>query len=368
MDRADLPYRRGPSSRRYIPIMDVKAVNAYAYQVWSHRQGAVVARMIHLGHRLGLYKAMAGQGPMSADALAERAGISRRYAEEWLRCQAAGGLLEYDNDLFMLPDAGAAVLADDEHSPFFSATAFVPTDARAEADRLAAAFTSDSGYGYDEGGHELVEVLEGLNAPWARLLLPTVVVDAIPGLRRQLETGATIIDVGCGSGLAIAALADAFPASTFYGIDPSELAIARSRQVLAPFENASAEVGYAESIEDRHADIVTAFDCLHDMSRPDLALQSIRRVLGDDGLLVVKDIRTAATFEEQLKNPMLAMMYGLSIMSCLPSGLASDDGLGLGNQGLHPEKLADLAAEAGFTRFDVHDLNDPVNLYYEIRT
>jgi len=347
--------------------MDIKAINAFAFTVWSHRQGAVVAQMIHLGHRLGLYKAMAGQGPMTAAALAKRAGIGERYAEEWLRCQAAGGLLEYDNHMFLLPDAGAAVLADDQSSPFFSAGAFAPVDARAQADRLADAFQTNSGHGYDEGGTDLVDILEGMNAPWARLVLPAMVVDSIPGFRDRLERGALVIDVGCGSGLAVAALAEAFPQSTFVGIDPSEHAITRAQERLADMPNASAEVGYAETVEAREADVVTAFDCLHDMSRPDQALTSMRAALPDDGLLVVKDIKTARTFEEQGKNPMLAMMYGLSIMSCLPSGLATEDGLGLGNQGLYPEKMQEMAAGAGFTQFTVHDLGDPVNLYFEIR-
>lgn len=347
--------------------MDIKAINAYSFTVWSHRQGAVVAQMIHLGHRLGLYKAMAGQGPMTAAAVAKRAGVGERYAEEWLRCQAAGGLLEYDNHMFLLPDAGAAVLADDESSPFFSAGAFTPVDARAQADRLVGAFQNDIGHGYDEGGADLVDVLEGMNAPWARLVLPGMVVDSIPGFRDRLEHGAVVIDVGCGSGLAVEALAEAFPQSTFVGIDPSEHAIARAKERLADVPNASAEVGYAEKIETRQADVVTAFDCLHDMSRPDQALSSIRSALPNDGLLVVKDIKTARTFEEQFKNPMLAMMYGLSIMSCLPSGLATEDGLGLGNQGLYPEKMRVMATTAGFTQFSVHDLGDPVNLYFEIR-
>lgn len=346
--------------------MDVKAINQYTFVVWSQRQGAVVSQMIHLGHRLGLYRAMAGRGAMSAAEVAERAGVDERYVEEWLRCQAAAGLLEHEAGTFRLPDEGIAVLADDETSPFYSTAAFTPVDAIAQAERLEVAFRTGAGHSYDAGGRALVETLEGMNRPWATLVLPTVVVDAIPGLRPRLEAGVTVVDIGCGSGQAIAALARSFPRSTFRGIDPSELAIERSRTVLADIPNATAEAGYAEGVEGESVDVVTAFDCLHDMARPDLALASIRSVLEDDGLLLVKDIKTAPTFDEQQKNPMLAMMYGLSVMSCLPSGMATDDGMALGNQGLPADKLEDLVRAAGFTGFVVHDLKDPVNLYYEV--
>lgn len=346
--------------------MDIKAINQYAFLVWSQRQGAVVSQMIHLGDRLGLFGTMMGQGFMSPVDLADSANVSERYAEEWLRCLAAAGLLDHDAGTFALSDVGAAVLADRENSPFFSAAGFTPVDARAQAERLEHAFRSDSGHGYDAGGAALVETLEGMNSPWARLVLPTVVVGSIPGFRERLERGVQVVDVGCGAGHAVAALARTFEASTFRGIDPSLLAIERAHDVLADIPNATASVGSAEDMPVAEVDVVTAFDCLHDMARPDRALASIRQALKDDGLLVVKDIKTALTFEEQQKNPMLAMMYGLSVMSCLPSGMSTDDGMALGNQGLPPEKLEQLVREAGFTGFAVHDLKDPVNMYYEV--
>lgn len=346
--------------------MDPTDVKQFAFKVWSYRQGAVVSQMIHLGHRLGLFAALAGDSS-TPDELAMRTGTDARYVQEWLRCMAAADLLDHHQGRFHVSEAGLAVLADSEGSPVFAAAAFIPIDLREQEERLLAVFKAGGGFDYDAAGPEMIDQLEAMNRPWADHLLPTVVIDGFDGLRRRLEDGIDLVDVGCGSGLAVRALAESFPHSRFLGLDPAHHAVERAEVVVAGLENARVVVGTAHDLEPGSADVVTAFDCLHDMTRPDQALGDIRQAVTDDGLVVVKEIKTAPEFEQQRRNPMLAMMYGLSIISCLPSGLSAEDGWGLGNQGLPAERLEALALAAGFRRCEVKDLGDPVNLYYELR-
>ena len=108
-------------------------------------------------------------------------------------------------------------------------------------------------------------------------------------------------------------------------------------------------------------------DCLHDMPRPDLAMAAIRRAVADDGTWLVKEIRSAPEWGQNLRNPMLAMMYSTSVASCMASAMSTPDGLGLGTLGLDPVTLEAMVTEAGFSRFTLHEVEDPTNLYYEVR-
>ncbi len=114
-------------------------------------------------------------------------------------------------------------------------------------------------------------------------------------------------------------------------------------------------------------DLVLTLDCLHDMTRPTEAIAAIRRAIKDDGTWLIKDIRCAPEPRDNLSNPMAALMYGFSITSCMASALSEPGGAGLGTLGLHPQLLEELVRAAGFTRFSVHDFDEPANLYYEVR-
>lgn len=348
--------------------MDVEAARRFALRVWQVKQGEILALTIHLGHRLGLYRAMAGGGLLTPAEVATAADVDERWTREWLRAQAAAELLEHDDGRFLLSDAAAAVLAEEHRSPFFAAGVFAPGDPAATIERLVAAFRSGDGFDYEDSGEHVADLITAMNGPWARLVLPHQVLPRLDEVHERLQTGARVVDVGCGTGDALAAMARAHPASSFVGLDLSSTAVARALATTADLDNVVVEQGTAADLGTGDADVVTMFDVLHDLARPDRALAEVRRALADGGLLLVKDIRTAPTFEEQQRNPVLAMMYGLSLLSCLPSGLGPEgDGMGLGNQGLPPQRLEELATVAGFTQVDVHDLDDPVNLYYLVR-
>ena len=350
---------------------DPLEVGAFALTVWGYKQGEVVSLMIHLGDRLGLYRALDGAGPVTAAELAERTGLQERWLLEWLRGQAAANLLESaDGERFELTPVGAAVLADEGGSLAFAAGAFEGGRAPDVVDALADAFRTGVGLSYDRLGPSAAHQTERSLGPWARLALVPVIVPALDGVAEQLSAGARVADVGCGAGVALLALATAYPASTFVGYDLSTHAVERARRKVAEagVGNVVVEVARAEDVPAGAGfDLVLTFDCLHDMTRPDLAAAAIRGAVADDGVWLVKDIRSSGRWEADRRNPVLAMMYGFSVQTCMSSALSEPGGLGLGTLGLHPGRLEALVRDAGFTRFRVHDFDDPANLYYEVR-
>jgi 2-polyprenyl-3-methyl-5-hydroxy-6-metoxy-1,4-benzoquinol methylase len=351
--------------------LDPREVGAFALSVWGYKEGEVVSLMIHLGDRLGLYRALDGAGPVTAAELAARTGLQERWLLEWLRGQAAARLLEStDGERFELTPVGAAVLADEEGSLAFAAGAFEGGRSPEFVDDLADAFRTGVGLSYDRLGPSAAHQTERSLGPWARLALVPLIVPALEGVAAKLSSGARVADVGCGAGVALLALAGAYPASTFVGYDLSTHAIERARKKVAEagLSNVTLEQLRAEDVPAGSGfDFVLTFDCLHDMTRPDLAAAAIRAAIADDGTWLVKDIRSSPRWEENLRNPVLAMMYAFSVQTCMSSALSEPGGLGLGTLGFNPEVAEATARAAGFSRFRVHDFDDPANLYYEVR-
>lgn len=351
--------------------LDPDEVARFAFRVWSYKQGEMVSLLIHLGDRLGLYRALDGAGAVTADELAARTGLHARWLREWLRGNAAADLLwSEDGERFELTAVGAMVLTREEDSLQFAAGAFGPPPDPELVDDLADAFRTGTGLPYDRHGHAGVHQTERMLGPWARISLVPRIVPALDGVSDRLAAGTLVADVGCGAGVALTTLAEAYPRSTFHGYELSRLAIERARARIA-------EAGLTNvEIFDRRAEelpaggeysLVLTFDCLHDMTRPDAAAAAIRHAIADDGTWLVKEIRCDDTWAGNRRNPMLAMFLGFSIASCMSSALSEPDGAGLGTIGLPPGALQHLARGAGFTRFRVHDFEDPANLYYEIQ-
>ncbi len=346
-------------------------IGLFAFQVWSFKQGEMVSLLIHLGDRLGLYRAMRDAGPLSPSSLAQRTGLHERWVREWLQGQGAAGLLVWhDDDRFELSPAGAAVLADEAGSLFFAAGAFASPPAADFVDDLATAFSTGVGLPYDRQGPAGAHRTERMLGPWSRLALVPRILPALDGVVDTLERGGTVADVGCGAGVALVAMAQRFPASRFHGYDISHHAIERARERIddAGLDNVELHLAGADELpEGPTFDLTLTFDCLHDMTDPRSAIAAIRRSIAAAGTWLVKDIRCAPAPRDNLRNPMAAMMYGFSITSCMSSAMSEPGGAGLGTMGLHPELLATLARDAGFTSVRVHDFDEPANLYYEVR-
>ncbi len=352
--------------------VDTEKIGNFALRVWGYKQGEIVSLMVHLGDQLGLYKAMAGTGPVSANELARRTGLEERWLLEWLRCQGAAGLVETkDGTLFELSAEGAEVLANESESIWFAGGAFNGAAMPPEAiPRLMNAFRTGRGLSYEELGPDAAHNIERLTAPWTKLVLVPQILPSLSGVVERLEAGAQVVDVGCGAGVALVALADAFPASQFEGFDPSSHALRRAREKVTQegLSNVSFHLAPASGLPPEPTyDFVLTFDCLHDMPHPAESVAAIRRAITPEGTWLIKDIRSASSWEGNLHNPMLAMMYGMSVATCMSSALSEPGGAGLGTLGFHPRLAEQMCRDAGFTRFSVHDFDDPANLYYEVR-
>jgi SAM-dependent methyltransferase len=276
-----------------------------------------------------------------------------RPLREWMLGMAAADLLDYEDGVFELPAQAIPVLVDSETSPFYAAGSFAtmpPDFVQPTIDLLRTG--SGAGYG-SMSSHEL-EAMERITGPAFRTTLPNAV---IPATGIDARSVATIADVGCGTGVSSSVLAACFPNASVLGVDPSE----KAQEVAG--ERAGESVGFvcrrAEELPELGSfDLVAAFDCLHDMPRPDHALSAIRQALNPGGALIVKEPRSTGDFERDRKNPLLAMSYGFSLTGCLQSGLSTDDGWGLGTLGLHPSALESLAGEFGFESVSHLDVDD----------
>lgn len=353
--------------------VDLEELQAFSGLVWGYKQGQMVAFMIELGDRLGYYRALDGAGALSAAELAERTGTHPRWALEWLFSQAAAKLVAYRDDggtdRFELSPVGSFVLAREGEVTFAASAMQLPRPADF-TDRLLGAFRTGIGLSYDDLGVECTHHVERMLGPWAKALVVPVVLPTLDGVQAKLEAGARVADIGCGAGLVLELLASAFPNSTFHGYDLSEHATeaARARCAAAGLGNVEVFRARGEDIPaDAAYDLVITFDCIHDMVRPDLTIAAVRRALAADGTWLCKDIRSSASFADNLRNPMLATMYASSIVTCMSSAMSEPGGLGLGTLGFNPVVAEHMAREAGFTRFVTHDFPDPANLYYEVR-
>jgi SAM-dependent methyltransferase len=350
---------------------DGDVVMLFAFRVWNYKQGEMVSLLIHLGDRLGLYRALDGAGPLTADDLAERTGLHRRWLYEWLRGNAAADLLaSHDGETFELTPEGGAVLAREESSLWFAAGAFTAPFDVSVVDELADAFRTGVGLPYDRLGPSGAHNTERSLGPWARMALVPKIIPALDRLHERLSAGCLVADVGCGAGVALTALADAYPKSTFHGFELSTYALERAAQHVDELGLTNVELFHTRAEDlpnDGRYSFVLTFDCLHDMTRPADTILAIRRAISDDGTWLIKDIRCDDSWEVNRQNPMLAMMFGFSVSTCMSSALSEPGGAGLGTVGFTTQVAERMVRDAGFRTFKVHDFDDPANLYYEVR-
>ncbi len=355
------------------PAPDDAEVGLFAFTVFSQLQGAVTAGMIHLGDRLGLYTALAeADGPVSPAELAERTGLHPRWVEEWAHNQGAAHILDIgDDERVALSPAGIAVLADPD-SPAYGVGSFhhLP-ESMAALDRLPESFRTGLGHDYDTGGPDVAEGIARGFEPWYRAHLVADVVPLLDGVADRLAGGGQALDLGCGAGGALMLLAEAFPAGRFRGYDISAHALeaAERRRAAADAANVSFHDPRVDPLPtDGSVDLALTLDCLHDMTDPRGAAAAVRAALADDGTWLIVDIKARSSYAENVaRNPMAALMYGTSVLSCLSSALSEPGGEGLGTLGLTPEVAREITEQAGFTRFRKLPVDHAVNAFYEVR-
>ena len=353
--------------------LDPDKVGLFAYQLFSKLEGAVTAGMVHLGDRLGLYTALAqADEPLTTGELAEHLDLDERWVREWAFNQGAAKLIVVDDDerLSLTPEA-TAVLATPDHPAFGMGSFFHLPQTMATLERLPEAFRTGVGLAYDEHGPQCAEGIARGFEPWMRAHLIPTVLPALDGVLDKLRDGCSMADVGCGAGGLALLVAEEFPSTEATGYDISQhaLDLARGRQQAAGLVNVAFHDPRATPLPTDHSlQLVTTFDCMHDMTHPDEVAGAIRGGLADDGTWLLVDIKAQDTFADNVqRNPMASLMYGISVLSCMSSALSVPGGAGLGTLGLSARRVETMAREAGFTRVRRLDIDHPVNAFYEIR-
>ena len=357
--------------------IDPDRLRAVQFTVFSKLDGAVTAGMIHLGDRLGLYRALASSDqPLTSTELAARSDLDERWVREWAYNQAAAKIVTVDaedagGERFSLAPESAAVLADPTHEAFGMGWFHDLPQALAALENLPESFRTGLGHNFDSRGREVAVGMERSFEPWNREHLVPTVIPALDGVATRLAAGGRVVDVGCGAGGAVLLLAEAFPACQVAGYDISEHALSRAAERLAEsgLANATFHDARVTPLPDDHSvDLVTTFDCIHDMTDPQGMMAAIRAALRDDGTWLLVDIKALDTFAENAaRNPMASLMYGISVISCMSSGLSEPGGAGLGTLGLPASRAEAMARSAGFTRFRQLPVEHAVNGFYEIR-
>lgn len=311
------------------------------------------AALIVVGDKLGLYKAMAGAGPITSAGLAAKTGTHERYVREWLAAQAAGGFVEYDaaSRRYTLPPEQAMALAD-ENSPVFLPGAFYVVAAclKDEA-KIAEAFRTGRGVGWHEHDSYLYTGTERFFRPNYRMHLIADWIPALSDVEARLTAGARVADIGCGLGTSTVLMAQAFPRSIFVGFDyhPGSIEMAREAARRAGVsDRVTFEVAKAKEFSGKAYDFVTFFDCLHDMGDPEGAAKHVREALAPDGVWMIVEPYANDKIEENF-NPIGRAFYAASTMLCTPASLSQEVGLGLGAQA-GEARLKEILLSAGFTR------------------
>jgi 2-polyprenyl-3-methyl-5-hydroxy-6-metoxy-1,4-benzoquinol methylase len=349
---------------------DPGKLEAFMRRIIGDMSGAVVSTMCTIGDRLGLFKLLAASGPTTSTELAERAGISERYAREWLNAVACGGYLEYDpsSRRFTLPPEYMPILAQ-EGGPMFMGGVYQHMPGLfGQLDLLMEAFRHDGGVSQQAFGEEFRQGMERISAGWFDNMLTQQWIPLVPDTQSLLERGARVADVGCGSGRALIKLAQAFPNSSFVGYDMFQPAIDRANvnaRVFGVADRVSFEQRDAAEGLSGQFDLITTFDVMHDINNPLAVLQGFRRALVPGGTYLLLEINCSEKLEENV-GPVGAILYGTSVLYCTPTSLANG-GDGLGTMGLPETKIRELCTAAGFGTVRRYPLGNPFNVLYEVR-
>ncbi|HXG20778.1 MAG TPA: class I SAM-dependent methyltransferase [Methylomirabilota bacterium] len=349
--------------------LDQEKLNQFLQQALNDLGATFHASLIVLGDKLGLYKAMAGAGPLTSTELAQRAGVAERYVREWLAAQAASGYVAYDptTGRFTLPEEQAFALAN-ENSPAFLPGAFqLATAAIRIAPKLLEAFRTGAGVGWHEHDSELFHGTERFFRPGYAAHLTSSWLPALEGVEARLHAGVRVADVGCGRGASTILMAQAYPQSTFFGFDYHAPSIERARQAAheaGVADRVTFEVAKAKDYPGAPYDFVAFFDCLHDMGDPVGTAAHVRETLRDDGVWMIVEPFAHDRLEDNL-NPIGRMYYAASTQVCTPASLSQEVGLALGNQA-GEARLREVVSAGGFTRFR-RATETPFNLVFEAR-
>lgn len=334
----------------------------FSSRVMAAALGGMETIAIHLGARLGWYGALREHGPLSPGELAAATDTQERYAREWLEHQAASGYLDVDGERFRLHAGAGEVLADPDSLVYLAPLGRMMAATGKAIDEIAAAYRDGGGVSWERLGSDARESQAALNRPMYLQALAQEIVPAVPELHERLLGAARVADVGTGEGWSAIGLAAGFGGVRVDGFDVDAASVEASRRHAAAY-------GVNDRVAFHHADVatldvvagydvVTAFECVHDMPDPVGVLAAMRRMAAPGGYVLVMDERTADRFGPEA-GPVERMLYGFSLTVCLPDGLSTPGSVGTGTV-MRLDTLREYAQAAGFSDVEVlpveHDM------------
>jgi SAM-dependent methyltransferase len=348
--------------------LDMDKLNAFVGRFVGDLGAAGHAGMVVIGERLGLYKALAA-GPVTSAELAAKTGTDERYLREWLSSQAAGGYVTYDPaaSKFSLSEEQAFTMANSDSPAYLPGAFQLALGALSAVPRIAESFKSGAGMGWHEHHQDVFEGCEKFFRPGYAANLVSSWIPSLEGVKARLEAGGSVADVGCGLGASTILMAQAFPKSKFTGFDYHDKSIEAARQSAkrqGVADRVKFEVAPAKSYPGKDYDLVTFFDCLHDMGDPVGASKHVRSTLRPDGTWMIVEPFAHDNLKDNL-NPVGRVYYSFSTLLCTPCSRSQEVALCLGAQS-GEKRMGEVVKSAGFTRFR-RATETPFNLVYEAR-
>ncbi len=349
--------------------IDESKLNAFLGIAIADMGGGFTTALVRIGEKLGLYRAMAGAGPLAPSDLAERTGTNERCVREWLSAQAAGGYVDFDSTTghYTLPPEQALALAVEDSPAYLPGAHQIIRSVMLDEAKILEAFRSGKGLGWHEHHADLFEGTERFFRPNYLAHLITEWIPALEGMEAKLNAGALVADVGCGHGASTVILAQAYPKSRFVGYDYHPASIDHARRRAADTgvsDRATFEVAKAKDYPGNGYDLVAFFDCLHDMGDPAGAAAHVRHSLDADGTWMIVEPFAHDRTEQNL-NPIGRVFYSASTLICTLASQAQEVGLALGAQA-GEARLREVVRAGGFTRVR-RATETPFNIVYEAR-
>jgi SAM-dependent methyltransferase len=329
---------------------------------------AIGTALVLIGDRLGLYKTLAALGPLTSHQLAEQTGTAERYVREWLAGQAASGYVEHhpDTNQFSMTPEQAAVFANEDSPAYVCGGFYSIASVIADESKITDAFRTGDGVAWSDRHPCLFCGTAKFFRPGYRVHLISSWIPALKGVKEKLEGSAEVADVGCGHGHSTLIMAEAFPNTQFVGFDIHGPSIEEASRLAKEMglTNVRFEVASAKTYPGHRYDLVTFFDCLHDMGDPVGAAAHVKASLDNEGTWLIVEPFANDNLEDNL-NPIGRVYYGFSTTVCTPASLSQEVGLALGTQA-GEARLKDVVTSGGFTRFR-RATETPLNLILEAK-